>query len=105
MSKSERGENAEDRKEGEVVAVTKNGQATIPKRFREKLGIEPPEKVVFRETERGDVVVERVPSPGEMRGFTAEKEAKTDRRATEILREKREEDQRSRDSDANEQEE
>jgi len=102
MSKSERGKNTEDReeeKEGEVVAVTKNGQATIPKRFREKLGIEPPEKVVFRETETGDVVVERVPSPGEMRGFTAEKEPETGRRATEILREKREEDKRKRDGE------
>jgi len=102
MSKSERAENAEDREEGEVVAVTKNGQATIPKRFREKLGIEPPEKVVFRETDEGDVVVERVPSPGEMRGFATGKEAKTDRHATEILREKREEDKRKRDGDAEE---
>lgn len=105
MSKSERGENMEDReeeKEGEVVAVTKNGQATIPKRFREKLGIEPPEKVVFRETESGEIVVEKVPSPGEMRGFAAGKETTTDRRATELLREKREEDKRERDGDANE---
>ena len=99
MSKSERAEDAEDSEEGEVVAVTKNGQATIPKRFREKLGIEPPEKVVFRETETGDVVVERVPSPDEMRGFAAEKEPETDRRATEILREKREEDKRKRDGE------
>lgn len=105
MSKSERGENADDREEGEVVAVTKNGQATIPKRFREKLGIEPPEKVVFRETERGEIVVEKVPSPEEMRGFAARRETMTDRRATEILREKREEDKRERDSDANEEEE
>jgi AbrB family looped-hinge helix DNA binding protein len=103
MSKSERGENMEDREEeGEVVAVTKNGQATIPKRFREKLGIEPPEKVVFRETESGEIVVEKVPSPKEMRGFAARKETTTDRRATEILREKREEDKRERDGNAEE---
>jgi hypothetical protein len=49
-------------------------------------------------------VVEKVPSPGEMRGFTAGKETTTDRRATEILREKREEDKRKRDRDANEEE-
>ena len=34
-----------------VVAVTKHGQATIPKRFRDKLGIDAPGKVLFRETE------------------------------------------------------
>jgi bifunctional DNA-binding transcriptional regulator/antitoxin component of YhaV-PrlF toxin-antitoxin module len=28
--------------ETEVVSVTRHGQATIPKRFREKLGIEAP---------------------------------------------------------------
>jgi looped-hinge helix DNA binding domain, AbrB family len=45
MSKTEQSENSEK----EVVTVTKHGQATIPKRFREKLGIDTPGKVVFRE--------------------------------------------------------
>ncbi len=36
MSETEQSE----RSEREVVAVTKHGQATIPKRFREKLGID-----------------------------------------------------------------
>lgn len=76
--------------EKEVVAVTKHGQATIPKRFREKLGIEAPGKVLFRETEDGDVIVERIRSPSEMRRFAAQKETSTDQPATDILREKRE---------------
>lgn len=39
--------------EKEIVSVTKHGQATIPKRFRKKLGIDAPGKVLFRETEEG----------------------------------------------------
>ena len=94
MSKSEHSNDSEK----EVVSVTKHGQATIPKRFREKLGIEAPGKVLFRETEGGEVVVEHVRSPGEMRGFAARNEASTDRPATEILQEKREQDREERDA-------
>jgi AbrB family looped-hinge helix DNA binding protein len=60
-----------DDSESEVVAVTKHGQATIPKRFRNKLGIDAPGKVAFRETESGEIVVERVRTPREMRGFVS----------------------------------
>jgi AbrB family looped-hinge helix DNA binding protein len=95
MSKTEQSEKSEK----EVVAVTKHGQATIPKRFREKLGIDAPGKVSFRETEDGEVVVEHVRSPSEMRGFAARSEATTDEPATEILREKREQDREERDAD------
>jgi len=84
--------------EKEIVAVTKHGQATIPKRFREKLGIEAPGKVLFRETEEGEVIVEQVRSPSEMRGFAARHEATTDRPATEILQKKREQDRKERDA-------
>jgi len=94
MSKSEQSNDSEK----EIVAVTKHGQATIPKRFREKLGIEAPGKVLFRETEDGEVIVEQVRSPSEMRGFAARHEATTDRPATEILQEKREQDQNERDA-------
>ena len=83
--------------EKEIVAVTKHGQATIPKRFREKLGIKAPGKVLFRETKDGEVIVERVRSPHEMRGFAARSEASTDTPASEILREKREQDREERD--------
>ena len=94
MSKTERHNDSEK----EIVAVTKHGQATIPKRFREKLGIEAPGKVLFRETEDGEVIVEQVRSPSEMRGFAARHEATTDRPATEILQEKREQDRNERDA-------
>ena len=94
MSESEHSNDSEK----EVVAVTKHGQATIPKRFREKLGIEAPGKVLFRETEGGEVIVEHVRSPGEMRGFAARSEASTDRPATEVLQEEREQDRKERDA-------
>ena len=94
MSKTERPDDSEK----EIVAVTKHGQATIPKRFREKLGIDAPGKVLFRETEDGEVIVEQVRSPSEMRGFAARSEAATDEPATKILREKREQDQQERDA-------
>ena len=92
MSSSEQQQNYEK----QVVAVTSHGQATIPKRFREKLGIDAPGKVLFRETEDGSVVVEQVPSPGEMRRFAAQTEAASDEPATEILREKRDQDRSER---------
>ena len=94
MSKTEQLDNSEK----EIVAVTKHGQATIPKRFREKLGIEGPSKALFRETEDGKVLVERVRSPSEMRGFAARSEASIDKPASEILREKREQDREEREA-------
>jgi len=94
MSSSEQSKDSEK----EIVAVTKHGQATIPKRFREKLGIDAPGKVVFRETADGEVVVEHVRSPSEMRGFAARSEPTTDKPATDLLREKREQDREERDA-------
>ncbi|MDY7082957.1 MAG: AbrB/MazE/SpoVT family DNA-binding domain-containing protein [Halobacteria archaeon] len=93
MRKSER-RNPEENEV--VVSVTENGQATIPKKFRDKLGVDPPAKVLFRETDEGEIVVERVPSPGEMRGFAARNEEKTHKSATQLLREKRREDKQKR---------
>lgn len=99
MSESESSQNSEK----EIVAVTKHGQATIPKRFRDKLGIDAPGKVQFRETERGRVVVEHVRSPGEMRGFASSHgEATTETPATELLREKRAQDRQERDARSSE---
>ena len=54
-------------------------------------------RVAFRETSDGEVIVEQVPSPNEMRGFAADREASTETPATGILREKREADRRERD--------
>lgn len=83
--------------EKEIVSVTKHGQATIPKQFREKLGITTPGKVLFRESKDGKILVEQVRSPSEMRGFAARSEPSTDQPATELLREKREQDRNERD--------
>jgi len=94
MSKTEQPDDSEK----EVVAVTKHGQATIPKRFRDKLGIDAPGKVVFRETEEDEVIIEHVRSPSEMRGFAARSKATTDKPATQILQEKREQDRDERDA-------
>ena len=93
MSKSESSSDSEK----EIVAVTKHGQATIPKRFREKLGIDAPGKVLFRETEDGEIVVEQVRSASEMQGFAGRSDASTDAPATELLREKRDRDRSDRD--------
>ena len=83
--------------EGEVVSVSKHGQATIPKRFREKLGIDAPGRVKFREREDGSVVVERVPTPEEMRGFASSEETdETGKPPTQLLRERRKEDKAER---------
>lgn len=83
--------------EGEVVKVSTHGQATIPKAFREKLGIDAPGRVRFVENDRGEVVVERVPSPGEMRGMANVADDRSDEQsATAMLREKRAADKRSR---------
>jgi antitoxin PrlF len=45
---------------GRVVSVTSQGQATIPKEFREKLNIDTPGRVKFREDEDGNITLERV---------------------------------------------
>lgn len=93
MSESKSDRNQEKR----VVSVSQHGQATIPKPFREKLGIDTPGKVLFRETEEGTVVVEHVRSPSEMRGFAKEYgEPTTDTPATRLLRKKREREKQDR---------
>ena len=56
--------------EGEVIRVSKKGQATIPKSLRERFGIETPGKVLIHE-EEGKIVVEPLPSVEEMQGIHA----------------------------------
>ena len=55
---------------GEVIRVSKKGQATIPKELRERFGIEAPGKVLIHE-EEGKIVVEPLPSVEEMQGIHA----------------------------------
>ncbi|AQL44880.1 transcriptional regulator (plasmid) [Halorientalis sp. IM1011] len=56
--------------DGEVIRVSKKGQATIPKELRERFGIETPGKVLIHEAE-GKIVVEPLPSVEEMQGVHA----------------------------------
>ena len=95
MSETERKEDTET----EAVTVTEHGEVTIPERFREQLGINTPGRVLFRETDDGTVTIERIAAPSEMRGFAARSEATTETPATELLREKRQQDQAERESD------
>lgn len=54
-----------------VVRVSSKGQATIPQALREKFGIDTPGRVRFRENEAGEIVVEPVPHPRELKGSLA----------------------------------
>lgn len=68
----------------EVISVTKKGQATIPKRLREKYGIK--NKVIFEENECG-IVLKPVPSPSQERGSLKELfKGKTSRQLVEEAR-------------------
>ena len=74
-------------RDGTIVAVTRKGQATIPKRLRDKLHIDTPGRVRFVENERGEVVIRPVKRPSALRGALASEE--TERMATAQLREER----------------
>jgi len=56
--------------EPKVVRVSQKGQATIPKGLREKFGIDTPGEVFVYE-EQGRIIIEPVPSPGELHGIHA----------------------------------
>lgn len=75
--------------EGMVVSISEKGQATIPKKLREKHGIDTPGKVRVRENEEGEIVVEPVPSIREMRGA-----ASSEWRGTELLHDGRARDEK-----------
>ncbi|WP_144902667.1 AbrB/MazE/SpoVT family DNA-binding domain-containing protein [Halobellus captivus] len=54
----------------QVIQVSQKGQATIPKPLREKFGIDTPGEVFVYE-EEGRIVIEPVPSVGELHGIHA----------------------------------
>ncbi|MFB6162912.1 MAG: AbrB/MazE/SpoVT family DNA-binding domain-containing protein [Halococcoides sp.] len=56
--------------EGEVIRVSKKGQATIPKDLRDRFGIDTPGKVLIHE-DNGKIVVDPLPSVEEMQGVHA----------------------------------
>lgn len=78
-----------------VVSVSARGQATIPKEFREELGIETPGRVKFVRTGDGDIVVRPIRSIKDLRGILADKTDEQGQSATELLREERERDEAS----------
>ena len=79
--------NDSDDEPGQIVSLSRKGQATIPKELREKHGIEPGGKVRIRENDAGEIVVEPVPTLREFRGAAA-----TDTDGTSILADERERD-------------
>ena len=82
-----------DAEDGTTVTVTSKGQATIPKEFRDKLHIDTPGRVRFVENEAGEIVIQPVKRPSEIRGALASSEAEGgEQTATEMLREERERD-------------
>lgn len=77
---------------GTTVAVTSKGQATIPKQFRDRLGIDTPGRVRFVENEDGEVVIRPVKRPAALRGALASEDGEEETPATTLLREERERD-------------
>jgi len=75
-----------------VVSVSERGQATIPKEFREELGIDTPGRVKFVRTEEGDIVVRPITSLTDLRGILTDRTDEEGRTATERLRRDRERD-------------
>jgi len=78
-----------------VVSVSARGQATIPKEFREELGIDTPGRVKFVRTEEGEIVVRPIHSVTDLRGVLEGKTDEQGRSATERLREERAADKAS----------
>ena len=89
---------ASNTEEGEIIRVSKKGQATIPKELRDRFGIETPGRVFIHE-EAGKIVVEPLPSVDEMRGAHAGRYERGE--VLEHLREMKDEDKaRERDEPA-----
>ena len=78
-----------------VVSVSSRGQATIPKEFREELGIDTPGRVKFVRTDEGEIVVRPIRSVTDLRGVLDGKTDEQGRSATDRLREERTADKAS----------
>lgn len=72
-----------------VVSVSSRGQATIPKEFREELGIETPGRVKFVRTEEDEIVVRPIQSVTDLRGVLAGKTDEHGQSASERLQAER----------------
>jgi AbrB family looped-hinge helix DNA binding protein len=71
--------------DGTIVSVTSQGQATIPKEFREKLNLQTPGRVKFREDDEGNITIEQVRDIRDFQGI-----ATGERSLTAALRAERE---------------
>jgi antitoxin PrlF len=80
-----------------VVSVSSRGQATIPKEFREELGIDTPGRAKFVRTEEGEIVVRSIHSVTELRGVLEGNTDEQGRSAVDRLQEEREQDKESED--------
>ena len=81
-----------DPDDGTVVTVTSQGETTIPQEFRDKLNIDTPGRVRFLETEEGEVVIQSVKRPSDVRGGLASEGEKEERSATMELCDERDRD-------------
>lgn len=72
-----------------VVSVSARGQATIPKEFRDELGIDTPGRVKFVRTEDGEIVVRPIQSVTDLRGVLAGKTDDHGQSASDRLQEER----------------
>lgn len=75
-----------------VVSVSSRGQATIPKEFRDELGIDTPGGVKFARTDDGDIIVRPIQSATDLRGILKGKTDEQGRSPVERLREERKQD-------------
>lgn len=82
-------------KSEKVVSVSSRGQATIPKEFREELGIDTPGRVKFVRTDEGDIVVRPIHSVKDLRGVLQGETDEQGRSAVERLRKERKRDKAS----------
>lgn len=88
-------ESMSKRESEKVVSVSSRGQATIPKEFREELGIDTPGRVKFVRTDEGEIVVRPIRSATDLRGILADETDDRGRSATERLEADRERDRAS----------
>ena len=72
-----------------VESVSSRGKATIPKEFREELGINTPGCVKFVRTAEGEIVIRPVHSVTDLRGILGGKTDDQGRSATKRLQKER----------------
>ncbi|MFC6613748.1 AbrB/MazE/SpoVT family DNA-binding domain-containing protein [Halopenitus salinus] len=76
--------------DGTIVTVTSTGEVTIPPEFCDKLHINTRGRVRFVENEEGEIVIQPVKRPSEIRGALAYEDEEEEKSATMELRDERE---------------